>query len=138
MPAIFPSFTSAAMRSSMRSRACWKGISVTTIRLRLSCSSIWARARTTIVLRPVWYPRRMPERPQTTPPVGKSGPGTISNNSSIETSGSSITRIIASQISPRLCGGIEVAMPTAMPLAPFTSRLGNFEGKTVGSVRRSS
>ena len=46
-----------------------------TIRCRLPCSSMRARARTTIVLRPVWYPRRMPARPQTTPPVGKSGPG---------------------------------------------------------------
>ncbi len=80
----------------------------------------------------------MPLRPQITPPVGKSGPGTISINSSIDTSGSSITRIRASQISPRLCGGIDVAMPTAMPLAPLTSRLGNFDGSTVGSSRRSS
>ena len=109
-----------------------------TMRLRLLCSSIVALARTTTVLRPVWYPRRMPARPQTTPPVGKSGPGTISSSSSIETSGSSITRIRASQISPRLCGGIDVAMPTAMPLAPLTSRFGNFDGSTVGSVCRSS
>jgi hypothetical protein len=29
-------------------------------------------------------------------------------------------------------------MPTAMPVEPFTSRLGNLLGKTVGSVRVSS
>ena len=30
------------------------------------------------------------------------------------------------------------AMPTAMPLEPLTSRLGNFAGRTVGSCRVSS
>ena len=62
----------------------------------------------------------------------------MSISSSIVTSGSSMTRINASQISRRLCGGIDVAMPTAMPVAPLTSRLGNFDGSTVGSVRLSS
>jgi hypothetical protein len=36
-------------------------------------------------------------------------------------------------ISPRLCGGMLVAMPTAIPWDPFTSRLGNRDGMTVGS-----
>ena len=31
-----------------------------------------------------------------------------------------------------------VAMPTAMPVEPFTSRFGNFDGRTVGSCSRSS
>jgi hypothetical protein len=31
-----------------------------------------------------------------------------------------------------------VAMPTAMPLDPFTSRFGIFDGRTVGSSRWSS
>ena len=53
-------------------------------------------------------------------------------------SGSSIKRIRASQTSTRLWGGIEVAMPTAMPCEPFTSKLGNYEGKTDGSVPFSS
>ena len=35
--------------------------------------------------------------------------------------------------SPRLCGGMLVAMPTAMPPAPLTSRFGNFAGRTDGS-----
>ena len=38
--------------------------------------------------------------------------------------------------SPRLCGGMLVAMPTAMPPAPLTSRFGNFAGRTVGSLAR--
>jgi hypothetical protein len=37
-----------------------------------------------------------------------------------------------------LCGGRLVAMPTAMPMPPLISRLGNLPGSTVGSVRRSS
>ena len=35
--------------------------------------------------------------------------------------------------SPRLCGGIFVAIPTAIPIEPFTSTFGNLLGKTVGS-----
>ena len=35
--------------------------------------------------------------------------------------------------SPGLCGGILVAIPTAIPPAPFTSILGNSAGKTDGS-----
>jgi hypothetical protein len=35
--------------------------------------------------------------------------------------------------SPRLCGGMFVAIPTAMPLAPLTSRFGNRAGRTTGS-----
>ena len=40
--------------------------------------------------------------------------------------------------SPMLCGGMFVAMPTAMPVEPFTSRFGKWEGRAVGSLRRSS
>jgi len=36
---------------------------------------------------------------------------------------------------PRLCGGMLVAMPTAIPVAPLTSRLGIAAGKTSGSSR---
>ena len=38
--------------------------------------------------------------------------------------------------SPRLCGGMLVAMPTAMPPAPLTRRFGNFAGRTDGSRSR--
>ena len=50
----------------------------------------------------------------------------------------SITAFIASTTSERLCGGILVAMPTAMPEEPLIIRFGIFAGKTVGSVKDSS
>ena len=37
-------------------------------------------------------------------------------------------------ISPKLCGGMLVVMPTAMPVEPFISRFGSADGSTVGSV----
>ena len=40
--------------------------------------------------------------------------------------------------SRRLWGGMFVAMPTAMPEEPFTSRLGKRAGRTLGSLRLSS
>ena len=40
--------------------------------------------------------------------------------------------------SRRLWGGMFVAMPTAMPVLPFTSRLGRTEGRERGSLRDSS
>ena len=40
----------------------------------------------------------------------------------------------AAMISPRLCGAMLVAIPTAMPDAPLTSRFGNADGSTSGSV----
>ena len=46
--------------------------------------------------------------------------------------------IVASTISPRWCGGMFVAIPTAIPDEPLTSRFGNREGRTVGSCRDSS
>jgi hypothetical protein len=36
--------------------------------------------------------------------------------------------------SPRLCGGMLVAMPTAMPVLPLTSSCGNRAGMTTGSL----
>ncbi len=72
------------------------------------------------------------------PPVGKSGPVTISHSSSTVSSGLSMSAFTASQISWRLCGGMLVAIPTAMPLEPLTSRLGSFEGSTTGWRSRPS
>ena len=40
--------------------------------------------------------------------------------------------------SPRLCGGIFVAIPTAIPIVPFTRIFGNLLGKTTGSFSVSS
>ena len=73
--------------------------------------------------RPVRYAASMPSRPAMYAPVGKSGPGTIFITSFSVASGFSISKIAASTISRRLCGGILVAMPTAMPLAPLTSKI---------------
>ena len=44
----------------------------------------------------------------------------------------------ASITSERLCGGILVAIPTAIPLPPFIKRFGILVGNTVGSVREPS
>ena len=40
--------------------------------------------------------------------------------------------------SPKLWGGMLVAMPTAMPPAPLTKRVGNLAGRTDGSLTVSS
>ena len=45
---------------------------------------------------------------------------------------------MASQISPKLWGGMLVAMPTAIPDAPLTIILGMRAGKTRGSWMESS
>ena len=45
---------------------------------------------------------------------------------------------MAAIASPRLWGGMLVAMPTAMPELPLTSRLGKRDGRTLGSSRLSS
>ena len=49
------------------------------------------------------------------------------------TLGLSIIIMQASITSPRLCGGMFVAMPTAMPDEPLTRRFGNLAGRTDGS-----
>ncbi len=72
----------------------------------------------------------MPARPRMYPPVGKSGPLTKCIRSSGVASGWSIRWMVASMTSPRLWGGMLVAMPTAIPWLPLTSRLGNRAGRT--------
>jgi hypothetical protein len=56
-----------------------------------------------------------------------------SSNSSSVASGFSRYHCTADETSMRLCGGTFVAMPTAMPADPLTSRLGNRLGRTTGS-----
>ena len=80
----------------------------------------------------------MPSVPMMTAPVGKSGPGMTCMSSSTEMSGLSMKAQVASTVSARLCGGMLVAIPTAMPEEPFTSRLGKRAGSTSGSARDSS
>ena len=87
---------------------------------------------------PVSYIESNPAVPDIIPPVGKSGPLTILCNCFDVVSGSSTSIKVASIISPRLWGGILVAIPTAIPLAPLTNIFGNFEGRTFGSWRVSS
>ena len=68
----------------------------------------------------------------TTPPVGKSGPG---RRQKLGRRRLAILDQVsaASQSSAALCGGIEVAMPTAIPCEPLASRFGKAEGSTTGS-----
>ena len=65
-------------------------------------------------------------------PVGKSGPLTNFISSPGVDSGLSRKCTTASIVSPRLCGGMFVAMPTAIPPEPFTSRFGKRLGRTTG------
>ena len=71
----------------------------------------------------------MPWRPRMSAPVGKSGPLTNSIRSSGVASGCSSRWTVASMTSPRLWGGMLVAIPTAMPWEPLTSMLGNRDGQ---------
>jgi hypothetical protein len=66
-------------------------------------------------------------------PVGKSGPGSFRMSWPRVASGCLISSIVASMTSERLCGGMLVAMPTAMPAEPLTSRFGKRAGSTCGS-----
>ena len=80
----------------------------------------------------------MPLRPMMMPFVGKSGPFMCSMRSGRPASGFSSTQMQAFMTSTRLWGGMLVAMPTAMPEEPFTSRFGKRAGRTLGSLRLSS
>ena len=80
----------------------------------------------------------MPLRPMMMPPVGKSGPLTYSISPARSISGSSIRATMPLTISRRLWGGMFVAMPTAIPWLPLTSRFGKRLGRTWGSFLVSS
>ena len=75
----------------------------------------------------------MPARPMISAPVGKSGPSTNCMRSSDVASGLSIRWTVASMTSRRLWGGMLVAIPTAIPPLPLTSRFGNRDGSAAGS-----
>ena len=111
------------------------GSSVTTIPVRRGViCSIRQLARVRKTPRPLSYASRMPSRPTIFPPVGRSGPGTKRISASRPASGCRIRCRAAVMTSPRLCGAMLVAIPTAIPDAPLTSRLGSAEGRTEGSV----
>ena len=80
----------------------------------------------------------MPCVPRITPPVGKSGPFTCFIRPSRSIAGSSMYAVTAPTTSRRLWGGMFVAIPTAMPCEPLTSRLGKRLGRTSGSCVRPS
>ncbi len=67
------------------------------------------------------------------PPPGKSGPLMYFITPASVNSGSRISAIAAFATSVRLWLGISVAMPTAMPEAPFSSTTGRRAGSTCGS-----
>ena len=79
----------------------------------------------------------MPSAPTISPAVGKSGPLTrsmaASSSSSAVACGCSKAQTTAEETSRRLCGGMLVAIPTAMPDEPLSSRFGIRAGSTVGS-----
>ena len=87
--------------------------------------------------RPVRYASSIPWRPTMIPRVGKSGPLTMPSSavsvSSLDASGFSSAHSTAAAISRRLCGGMLVAIPTAIPAEPLTRRLGKRLGSTTGS-----
>ena len=72
------------------------------------------------------------------PPVGKSGPGMYSISFSREMPGLSMQAITPLITSTGLCGGILVAIPTAIPVVPLMIRLGSMAGSTHGSFSLSS
>ena len=67
------------------------------------------------------------------PPPGKSGPGMMAISSACVIFGSRIMATAAFATSARLCDGISVARPTAMPEAPFSSTIGRRAGSSFGS-----
>ena len=100
--------------------------------------SMCALARIFILPRPVSYACFNPSIPIIRPAVGKSGPLMCSINSSVEIFSFSIIETRPSIISFKLCGGIFVAIPTAIPSDPLINNVGTKEGKTVGSLSVSS
>ncbi len=105
-------------------------------------SSTSTTARMVIDPRPVRYASSIPRRPRMVAPVGKSGPWirsmSASSSSSFDASGFSRNHCAPAATSRRLCGGMFVAMPTAMPADPLTSRLGKRLGRIDGSWVRPS
>ena len=139
IPSILFSFTSSAVYSINLALFTWYGSEDTIILcFPPDISSISASALKVIFPRPVVYACFIPSRPSIVAPVGKSGPFIIDINSSSVTLSSSIIFIIPFTNSVKLCGGILVAIPTAIPDEPFASNAGILAGNTVGSCSLSS
>ena len=144
IPSIFLSRTNSAIFSISFALFTMYGSSVTTIRfLPFGIASMSVTARTRILPRPVRYASSMALVPKIVAPVGKSGPFTICKISSMVVSRSSSTTLsiiftTALIISLKLCGGMFVAIPTAIPEVPLTRRFGYLDGSTSGSFSVSS
>ena len=119
-----------AICSSTRLPETWCGRSVMTT----SPLSRTQRARMRSEPRPVSYIcRRSLRGVMISARVGKSGPLMCSHSWSTVASGSSSRRIQAAVTSRTLWGGMSVAIPTAMPVVPFSSTWGRRAGSTEGS-----
>ncbi len=138
IPSIFLSLTRSAMLSTSFALFTRYGSSVTMIRSRSFRVSISVIATMPTMPRPVVYAALTPESPVIAAAVGKSGALISAISSSTVASGLSITWIIPSTVSPRLCGGMLVAMPTAIPVEPLIRRFGRSAGRTEGSFKESS
>ncbi len=137
--AFFPSLTLGLVSSSISSNTFCEdvpgGSSVTTAcHWPRAMSSIFQRARTFRLPRPLWYISEIAAcEVMICPPAGKSGPGMYSISSACVSFGLRIIATAAFATSRRLCAGISVARPTAMPEAPFNSTKGRRPGKSFGS-----
>ena len=141
--------TNPAICSSNADFLTWYGIALITIDEPLSSSTTSQSALTWNFPFPVLYMSSMPSIPKILAPVGKSGPLMCSMYSAISINGvpssrtfpSSIVctwKFIAEDTSFKLCGGILVAIPTAIPSLPFNNRFGSLDGRTLGSCSVSS
>ena len=139
IPSIFLSLAKSAIFSIKLALFTWYGISVI-IResLPLLFGSTCAVPLILTFPLPVLYASLIPSIPKAFPAVGKSGPFMCFIKSSTPQSGLSIASIKPSITSVRLCGGIFVAIPTAIPSDPFTKRFGKTAGRTAGSFKVSS
>ena len=133
IPSTFLSLASSAIFSTNLALFCWYGISeIIIFDFSLESFSISAFALKTTLPLPVLAASINPEEPFIIPPVGKSGPGIIFINSSISILGFSNKAKLAFIDSVKLWGNMLVAMPTAIPADPFTSKLGILVGSTSG------
>ncbi len=138
MPSITLFFTKSAILIARSALFTWYGNSLIISDVPFLVSSISTTPRKITFPRPVLYAFTTPERPQMIPPVGKSGAGINEKRSSSLNSGLWSSAKQASITSVRLCGGTAVAIPTAIPAVPLTSKFGNLLGNTVGSTVDSS
>ena len=125
IPSIFLSLASSAIFSIRFALLTWYGSSVIIKEsLPLFEGSTCALPCIITFPLPVSYASWIPLIPSAFPAVGKSGPLICFIKSFVSHSGLSISSTRPPTNSERLCGGIFVAIPTAIPSDPFTSKFG--------------